>query len=74
MLLFLYTITNFPPILLLYLPISICLYLSIFVLQAVQNELEHLRDDHLTTLRREVEARIAALKSMEQVIGSREEG
>ena len=34
--------------------------------QAVQNELECLRSDHLITLRREVEARIAALKSLEQ--------
>jgi hypothetical protein len=32
----------------------------------VQSELECLREDHLVTLRREVEARIAALKSQEQ--------
>ena len=35
----------------------------------MQAELECLREDHLVTLRREVEARIAALKSQEQVRG-----
>lgn len=33
---------------------------------ALQSELENLREDHLTTLRREVEARVAALKSRDQ--------
>ena len=34
--------------------------------QSLQIELECLRDDHLVTLRREVEARIASLRSLEQ--------
>ena len=33
---------------------------------SIQNELECLRADHIITLRREVEARITALKSLEQ--------
>jgi hypothetical protein len=33
----------------------------------MQDELESLREDHLIALRREVEASIAALKSLEQV-------
>jgi hypothetical protein len=34
--------------------------------EALQKELECLRDDHLITLRREVEARIAALRALDQ--------
>ena len=42
-------------------------HLKYFDWQAMQDELESLREDHLIALRREVEASIAALKSLEQV-------